>query len=333
VAGAPPPTPAAPKGSSSASTRPGSQAPATPIQIASGVIVVGGSGAYSPDGRWFAFSARRPNAPQGAEGPDIYLWKVGDPAGSIVTTDHRSVFAEWLGRSILGSRAIPVALTTGLESPGNGSSPASNLADRTLRGASFLIDPATRAVTPLGNGLWRPVVDPSGARVVYWDGTLSAGPDGVSWQPDSGRIVLSDWDLVGGSSPRASSSPSIHPGSSTKVSAPAQTLAVGPFADFDARFDPTSTRLAIWTADPATPVIGRLSLLTIDPATGVVNLDTPPLSNVPALRGFSIDDGRLAWTTPPGQDGQGSRVQVLGWTADSFGSIETVPAGQFLIIR
>jgi hypothetical protein len=117
------------------------------------------------------------------------------------------------------------------------------------------------------------------------------------------------------------------------VSAPAQTLAVGPFADFDARFDPTSTRLAIWTADPATPVIGRLSLLTIDPATGVVNLDTPPLSNVPALRGFSIDDGRLAWTTPPGQDGQGSRVQVLGWTADSFGSIETVPAGQFLIIR
>jgi WD40-like Beta Propeller Repeat len=337
VATSSPPSTPAPGGSSSPNASPSSQVPAAPIQIAHGVIVVGGSGAYSPDGRWFAFSARRAVVAQGPEGPDIYLWKVGDTTASIVTSDHHSVFAEWLGNSILGSRVVPAGAAAGLESSGNASGSASSVAGRTLRGTSFLIDPATGAVAPIGNGLWRPVVDPTGVRAVSWDGTLSAGSDGVSWQPDTGQIVLADWDASSGRASAGpapgSSSPSSRPRSSTKLSAPAQTLAVGPFADFDARFDPTGTRLAIWTADPATPAIGHLSLLTIDPATGATDLDKAPLPKVPALGGFSIDDGRLAWVTPPGQDGQGSRVQVLGWTGDSFGSIETVPAGQFLIIR
>ena len=29
--------------------------------------------------------------------------------------------------------------------------------------------------------------------------------------------------------------------------------------------------------------------------------------------GFSIGNGRLAWATPPGQDGEGSRVQIVAW--------------------
>ena len=27
-------------------------------------------------------------------------------------------------------------------------------------------------------------------------------------------------------------------------------------------------------------------------------------------------DGRLAWATPPGQGGEGSRVQIVAWTDD-----------------
>ena len=45
------------------------------LAIISGVKVVGQSAAYSPDGAWFAFTARPSD---GSEGPDIYVWRVGD---------------------------------------------------------------------------------------------------------------------------------------------------------------------------------------------------------------------------------------------------------------
>ena len=48
---------------------------ATALAIASGVKVVGESAAFSPDGDWFAFSARPAD---GSTGPDLYLWRVGD---------------------------------------------------------------------------------------------------------------------------------------------------------------------------------------------------------------------------------------------------------------
>ena len=47
-----------------------------------------------------------------------------------------------------------------------------------------------------------------------------------------------------------------------------------------------------------------------------------PLGQVPALHGFSIAAGRLAWVTPPGQDGEESRVSVLGWSNDDFGQVK-----------
>jgi hypothetical protein len=71
------------------------------IAIADGVVVVGGSAAYSADGLWFAFAARPVD---NSAGPDIYLWRVGDRRAAAVTTDHRSVFSGWLGGLVLGSR-------------------------------------------------------------------------------------------------------------------------------------------------------------------------------------------------------------------------------------
>src|SRR4029079_3503406 len=78
------------------------------LAIISGVKVVGQSAAYSPDGAWFAFSARPSD---GSAGPDIYVWRVGDQADDMVPNDHASVFASWAGRRLLGSRAA--AGTTG----------------------------------------------------------------------------------------------------------------------------------------------------------------------------------------------------------------------------
>ena len=96
-------------------------------------------------------------------------------------------------------------------------------------------------------------------------------------------------------------------------------LADGPIADFDAWFDPTGTRLALWVADPVDPSVGTLRLVVLDPETLQVDTTTDPLPGVAALRGVSISNGRLAWVTPPGQDGQGSHVQVLAWKAASSG--------------
>ena len=45
--------------------------------------------------------------------------------------------------------------------------------------------------------------------------------------------------------------------------------------------------------EPAT-----LSLYTVDPATGRADLDHPKLDKAPAFDGFSLRDGRLAWSAP-----------------------------------
>lgn len=78
--------------------------------IAEDVVLVGGRAGYSPDGRWFAFSARAADA---STGPDVYLWRVGDERSRAVTSDHAAVFAGWAGNRLLVSspdgRMAPVA--------------------------------------------------------------------------------------------------------------------------------------------------------------------------------------------------------------------------------
>ena len=52
-----------------------------------------------------------------------------------------------------------------------------------------------------------------------------------------------------------------------------------------------------------------------------------------ALRGFSIDEGRLGWVTPPGQDGAASHVHVLAWTGDEFGEVRSIAADRLIVVR
>jgi len=228
---------------------------------------------------------------------------------------------------------------------------------------TFLLDPVTGTATLLlAPSVWRPAVDSLGTRVVYWDGTVE-GDGAGGWTLGTGRLVLDAWTAPeppvrsdasfdpnatpGPSSeptptPELTFAPSIDPSASPQPTpappGPAGTPQVlfetdAPIVDFDARFDPTGTRLAVWVADANDPKLGRLQLFVIDPATGLLDSTVEPLPGVPALRGFSIEHNRLAWVTPPGQDGDDSRISVLAWRGNVFGRLESNPGMRIQIVH
>jgi hypothetical protein len=345
----PEPTPAGTPGATPAPT------PLGQVSIAEGVTVVG-EAAYSPDGSWLAFSARPVDS---STGPDLYLWKVGEVKARPVTSDHATFFSGWFGDRILASRVIRAATgapaASGEPSAGASSTPASPSAIGSPSVAptlpaeshpvSFLLDPATMVSQDLATpDVWLPSVDPLGRFATYWLGTVVPDAAGTGWVPGSGRLVLDGWKAP--LEPDASAAPSASPIAAGTIApsaspagpaiGPAGTpvdLAVGPIGAFDARFDPTGIRLAVWVADSADPTVGTLRLIVLDRGHLRIAQNLKPLPSVTALRGFSMDSGRLAWVSPPGQNGNQSVVQVLAWSADTYGQVETLPAGQPFIVR
>jgi hypothetical protein len=341
--------------------------------IATGVIVVGDA-AYSADGQWLAFAARPAT---GEVGPDLYLWRVGDPLATAVTSDHRTFFAGWLGNLVLASRieptvpgsspaapetsGAPASSPTGPPSPTTApspdgspdaspdASPEEGPAPVEEHPVSFLLEPGTGAVIPMaGTDVWHPTVDRSGQFVAYWSGTLVPDGEGTTWHLGTGRLVLDRWQngsplptdaATSSSTPSTTATPdagAASPAPIAPVYGPAGspvTIGDGAVPDFDARFDPTGTRLAIWVQDSTDPAVGTLRLLIIDQLTGVVDPSLDPLPGVPALRGVSIDAGRLVWITPPGPDGEGSHVQVLAWNDYDFGQARTISGQRILAVR
>jgi anti-sigma factor RsiW len=350
----PPATPTAtlPDESAAPSTPPGSAGPtpgATPtgqIEIASGVTIVGDV-AYSPDGKWLAFSA----APKdGSTGPDLYIYAAGDPTATPVTSDHQTYFSAWLGSKVLASHIAaraeepqapgnpkasnaPGASGNGNQGQGNGQ--GNNGQGRSMEGtaSSFLFDPATGASTELGQAdMWMPVVDPKGRFVTYWAGSLRS-TDGVTWQLGEGQLVLDGWRAAA-NLPSGSAAASEAPAASADAGGPVghpTPIVTSHVEDFVAKFDPDGIRLAVWVSESAGASDGRLHLVVIDAATGAIA--SQPLSGEPALRRFSIGANRLAWVSPSGQDGHESTLQVLGWSGNTFGQIESEPSADLLILR
>ena len=303
---APPSSPATPSPSVAVSP---SAEPGT-IEIARDVVVVGQSAAYSPDGNWFAFTARPAN---GSTGPDIYVWTVGSSTAEPATTDHRSVFASWSGDTIVGSRVAETA------APSAGPPGATET-------SSFLLDPATRATTdaPGLTRMWRPAVDPTGRQAIYWAGSVRES-DG-SFIPEAGRLVLGAWSAATPSGPIASADPPPAGGRET-------TIAAGKLADWDARWDGDGTHVAVWIADGTDSTIGRLSLYGVDAFDGRIDLQQPLLDAHVATAGFAISEGKLVWAEPaPDGSADGGTIRMLAWTAEGSGQVESLP-GPVIVIR
>ena len=369
---------------------PASPAPSAAVTtpIIEGVMLVGGSPAYSSDGQWVAFSARPSD---GTRGPDIYVWRVGDPKARQLTTDHASVFSAWNLDRILGSAVLPAGsatseapavtiaapespapessvpgsasaepspasappasvppasasaepsrpaaspsrprqLPTGRpkpavtprpspditpgETPADSPGPASSAAASTppaMPVSSFLLDPATGVATRIARpAIWRPVVDPTNRSVVFWTGDQTLDPITNTWVPTKGQLVSADWQALTGT------------GEVTARPLPGSAGLVG-VADWDVRWDPSGRHLAVWIADAIDPSIGRLSLFAVN-ADGSVGETL--FADVAALPGFSLGSDRLAWASPPGQNGQGSTISVYAWSADGAGSLYGAP--------
>jgi len=266
------------------------------IAIASGIQVVGESAAFSPDGTWFAFTARAADQRRGA---DVYAWHVGSERAVRVTDDGASYFGSWADNDMIVSR------------------PSDTLAAK-ADAVSVRVDPANGNERDAGDA-WRPAVDPTGKRAIVWVGTLKLAEDGSGWVPDKGRLELRSWSDDGAG----------------RSEGPERDRVVTDSAprDFDVRWDETGEWVAVWVADGNDKVVGRLSLFHVEPEKDrLERADGAPV-DVRALPGFSMGDGRLAWATPRGQGGEGSRIRIAAWSKTDVGIVESNPGEDPVVIR
>jgi hypothetical protein len=271
------------------------------LAIASGIEVVGESAAFSSDGAWFAFTARGATGDTG--GSDVFVWRVGDQRAERLTTDGHSYFASWSGNLIVVSRPTDATSTT--------SEPV-----------SALVDPTSGDERPVGP-VWRPMVDPSGRFAIAWDGTVERTGDPEGWAPGRGRLELRAWSRDGGAAPSKGS------GDHVVVTEAAR-------GDFDVRWDDTGEWVAVWVGEERDAPTGRLTLYHVDVDRERLEKVKGAPVDVQALPGFSIGSGRLAWATPRGQGGEGSRVQIAAWSGDGGDGVGTAasdPGEDVRIIR
>jgi hypothetical protein len=244
----------------------------------------------------------------GSHGPDVYVWHVDTTAATPVTDDHATIFAGWVGDKLLVSRENP-----------DGDPLVAARGDVPM---SLLLDPETgEGLLITEKPMFRPTVDPTKRSAIWWDGAIEVGPDGFSWQPRSGRLLLGAWTDPGAGATDGSG------GAPEEV----DVLASGPVPDWDVRWDETGTRLAIWIADREDPSTGKLSLYGIDPATGRIDRANVLLDKVEAAPGFSVGEGRLVWAQdlPSGK----TRVEVLAWAGTDVGQVELTPEESLVIVR
>jgi hypothetical protein len=272
------------------------QTAAARLAIATGIEVVGQSAAFSSSGGWFAFTARPADD---ATRTDVYVWRVGDAQAHAVTTDGQSYFASWDGEALIASRP---------DDPDTADSDPTTVS----------IDPATATESDAGD-VWRPAVDGSGELAIVWDGSLRSSEDGRGWVPAEGSLELRAWSDTG-------AQPGDGDARQRRVTDRAPR-------DFDVRWDQTGEWVAVWLADEDDATVGRLTLYHVDrDEVRLEEVDGAPV-DVPALSGFSIGDGRLAWATPRGQGGESSRIQIAAWSETDVGIVESSPGEDPIVIR
>ncbi len=266
-------------------------APETATQIASGITVVG-SPVYAPGGGSLAFAARPSDD---ATGPDIYVWSPGDVAARAVTSDHASWLAGWAASGILVSRVVGGVPST------------------------YLLDLATGLSAEVGGpGTWLPAVSPDGTMAVWWSGTVRLAPDGLSWVPDLGQLVVGGWSgvptgpyepappasppaIAPSAGPPASGLPATPSPTPTPTPSPAPTPTPSPAPT------PTPSPTPTPTPDPASltaPFVGVGSPVWASPSADATPAPQPLVAAPPVgwQARWSDDGGALAiWTAA--QDG------------------------------
>ena len=128
--------------------------------------------------------------------------------------------------------------------------------------------------------------------------------------PAAGHLAAADWQALLG------------PGAELDASELPPAAVGRDVTDWEVRFDPAGRRLGVWVADPAAPGTGRLSLVAVE-SDG--SLGAVLLADAAALPGFSVGADRLAWSTPPGRNGQGSLVTVFAWSGENAGQLYGMP--------
>ena len=238
-----------------------------------------------------------------------------------------------------GPEASPAARLVPVTLPG--AAPAAEADPTTVVARSFLIDPAGAVVTEIArDGIWRPVVDPTHRVAVFWTGSLAWSATDLAWLPALGQLVLADWQALLGRAPapdatpdpnatpatpdpNATPSPSASPTPVTMLETALPAAAVGvDVTDWEVCFDPAGRLLGVWVADPAEPGTGRLALVAVE-SDG--SLGAVLLADAAAMPGFSVGGDRLAWSTPPGRNGQGSLVTVFAWSGNDAGQLYGMP--------
>jgi hypothetical protein len=89
----------------------------------------------------------------------------------------------------------------------------------------------------------------------------------------------------------------------------------------------------VWFGDERDAATGRLTLYHLDTERQRFERAKGAPVDARALPGFSIGSGRLAWATPRGQGGEGSRVQIAAWAKGDIGIVESSPGEDVRIIR
>ena len=175
---------------------------------------------------------------------------------------------------------------------------------------TYKVDPTPGAA--LGDRVsdgWRPAVAPDGRSAVWWDGDVKLAADGVSLVPAGGRLVLGPWGS----------------GDGTR-----QVLAEGKVKDWEIRWAPDGSVLAVWLAGERARDPGSLSLYRIDGDTGRARLGKPMLEDEPAMDGFSLESGRLAF--PVRADGK-TVIRILAWAGDEMGWSELPAEAGTTVVR
>jgi hypothetical protein len=282
-----------------------------PTAILNGYKVIGRDPEFSSDGQWVAFSAAPTNF---SNGPDLFVWQVGQERAVAVTSAHADFFSGWFGSQILVSElasgpaasapsATPYDSPTA--SPTDSGNPSASLSDGAASpsitqppsgpsATSYLFDPVTQSAQRIDRQMLLPEADPTRTFLVYWSGTIESDAASGRLQPGTGSLYLDSWSNL-----------KLEP-ASLDGTVPVPSASPIPSAT------PSATASAAAGQPSATPTPEATASGTFDGATQSSSPEPSPSPALPQLLKVAGSDGVQDWVVE--WDASGQHVAI--WVAD-----------------